>query len=154
MSPIDASKKENEERALIALYGNDRSKEKSTHTKTIKSPKLKVGDTVRISRVKGLFEKGYLPNWSEEIYNVVKVQMTIPVTYIIKDLKDEVIKGSFYEQELQKTEQEIFRIEKVLQKKKIKGKQHGLVKWIGYNNDFNEWLPMSEIKKSNVTNIA
>jgi predicted transcriptional regulator len=105
-----------------------------------------VGDTVRISRVKGLFEKGYLPNWSEEIYNVVKVQMTMPVTYIIKDLKDEVIKGSFYEQELQKTKQEIFRIEKVLQKKKIKGRQHGLVKWIGYNNDFNEWLPMSEIK--------
>jgi transposase InsO family protein len=143
MSPIDASKKENEQRALNALYGNDRSKD---HTKTIKSPKLKVGDTVRISRVKGLFEKGYLPNWSEEIYNVVKVQMTMPVTYIIKDLKDEVIKGSFYEQELQKTEQEIFRIEKILQKKKIKGRQHGLVKWIGYNNDFNEWLPMSEIK--------
>jgi transposase InsO family protein len=108
-------------------------------------PKFKIGDTVRISRVKGLFEKGYLPNWSEQVYKIIKIKQTIPTTYIIADLKGEVIKGSFYEQELQKTDQSVFRIEKVIRKKKINGKQYGLVKWIGYNKDFNEWLPMSEI---------
>jgi hypothetical protein len=115
------------------------------NTSLAKKPKFKVGDTVRISRVKGLFEKGYLPNWSEQVYKIVKVKQTTPITYVISDLKDVVIKGSFYEQELQKTNQQVFRIEKVLKKKTVKGKQYGLVKWIGYNNDFNEWLPLAQI---------
>ena len=108
--------------------------------------KFETGDIVRISRVKGLFEKGYLPNWSEEIYKIVKVKPTNPPTYIIADLKGRIIRGSFYEQELQKTQQQVFRIEKVIRKKQMNGQQYGLVKWIGYNKDFNEWLPMSEIK--------
>ena len=107
--------------------------------------KFNVGDKVKISRVKGLFEKGYLPNWSEQVYKVINVQCTTPTTYIFSDLRDEIIKGSFYEQELQKTDQEVFRVEKVLRKMKIKGKQYGLVKWLGYRDEFNEWLPLSEI---------
>ena len=108
--------------------------------------KFETGDIVRMSRVMGLFEKGYLPNWSEEIYKIVKVKPTNPPTYIIADLKGRIIRGSFYEQELQKTQQQVFRIEKVIRKKQMNGQQYGLVKWIGYNTDFNEWLPMSEIK--------
>ncbi len=138
MSPINASKNENERKILDKLYDNK---------VVLKPPKFEVGDTVRISRVKGLFEKGYLPNWSEQIYKIIEVKQTNPVTYIIADLKDEIIKGSFYEQELQKTDQQVYRIEKVLRKKKINGKQFGLVKWVGYNNDFNEWLPMSQISQ-------
>jgi transposase InsO family protein len=108
-------------------------------------PKFKVKDKVRISRTKGLFEKGYLPNWSEEIYEIVKVKNTIPFTYILKDMNNEDIVGSFYTEELQKTTQEIYRIEKIIRKKKIDGVQHGLVKWLGYSNKFNEWKAMSEI---------
>lgn len=134
MSPNKAIK--NESSALDNLYNNKLA---------FKKPKYNVGDTVRISRVKGLFEKGYLPNWSEQVYKIVKDKQTNPRTYIISDLNDVIIKGSFYEQELQKTNQQVFRIEKVIRKKKINGKQYGLVKWIGYNNDFNEWLPMSQV---------
>ena len=110
--------------------------------------KFKVGDTVRISRIKGLFEKGFLPNWSEELFKVHIVKRSVPVTYILKDTNDQVISGSFYNEELQKSEQEIFRIEKILRKKKIDGVMHGFVKWLGYNNSFNQWIPVKNITAS------
>ena len=110
-------------------------------------PKFKLGDSVRISRLKGIFEKGYLPNYSEELFTIVEVKRTDPVTYILKDHQDEIVAGGFYEQELQKATQDVFRIEKVLRKKTINGVPHGLVKWLGYSNKFNEFLPLSEIKQ-------
>ena len=69
------------------------------------SPKFKVGDNVRISKYKNIFAKGYTPNWSEEVFVVNKVQNTVPWTYLINDLNVKEIKGSFYEKELQKTNQ-------------------------------------------------
>ena len=92
-----------------------------------KSPKFKVGDHVRNSKHKNIFAKGYVPNWSEEIFIVSKNKNTFPWTYVINDLNSEEIKGRFYEQELQKTNQKKFRIEKVL---KRKGDQL-YVKWKG-----------------------
>jgi len=68
------------------------------------------------------------------------------VTFILKDTSGEVIKGSFYNQELQKTKQKVFRTEKLIRKKKIDGIEHGLVKWLGYNKKDNTWIPMKEIK--------
>jgi hypothetical protein len=100
-----------------------------------------------MSRTKALFEKGYLPNWSEEIYTIEKVQKTIPITYIIKDSLGEVIQGSFYTEELQKTNQEIYRVEKVIRKKKIDGVEHALVKWSGYSKKYNQWIPMSQMER-------
>ena len=76
------------------------------------SPKFKVGDKVRISKYKNIFANGYTHNWSEEVFVVNKVQNTVPWTYLINDLNDEEIKGSFYEKELQKTDQKEFRKEK------------------------------------------
>ena len=95
---------------------------------------------------KGLFEKGYLPNWSEEIFFVHKIKQTTPVTYVVKDTADEILQGSFYEQELQKTNQEFHRIEKVLRKKMMNGEQYALVKWSGYSKKFNEWIPVKNLK--------
>ena len=79
-----------------------------------KDPKFKVGDHVRISKYKNIFAKGYMPNWSEEVFVVKKVKNTVPWTYVINDLNGEEITGTFYEKELQKTNQEDFRIEKVI----------------------------------------
>ena len=72
--------------------------------KKIKKPKFKVGDRVRITKKKGKFEKGYTTRWTKEIFVINKILNTNPITYTIKDLKGEEIKGSFYEQELQITE--------------------------------------------------
>jgi hypothetical protein len=116
---------------------------------TNEKPKFSVGDQVRISRIKGIFEKGYLPNWSEALYTVHEVKRTSPITYILKDLNGQIVTGGFYTEELQKSKQEVFRVEKVLRKKKINGVEHGLVKWLGYNKSFNEWKPMSDILKIN-----
>ena len=82
-----------------------------------KGPKFKVGDHVRISKYKNIFSKGYTPNCSEEVFVIKKVKNTVPWTYVIKDLNDEEITGTFYEKELQKTYQEEFRIEKVIKRK-------------------------------------
>ena len=79
-----------------------------------KVPKWKVGDHVRISKYKNSFAKGYVPNWSEEVFVASKVKDTVPWTYVISDLNGEQITGSFYEKELKKTNQEKFRREKVL----------------------------------------
>ena len=83
-----------------------------------KSPKFKVGDHVRISKYKNFFAKGYTPNWSEEVFVINKVQNTVPWIYLINDLNGAEIKGSFYEKELQKTDEKEFRIEKVIKKRR------------------------------------
>ena len=101
-----------------------------------KGPKFKVGDHVRISKYKNIFAKGYVSNWSEEVFIVNKIKNTVPWTYTISDLNGEQIIGSFCEKELQKTNQKEFRIEKVL---KRKGDQL-YVKWKGYDNSFNTWI--------------
>ena len=95
-----------------------------------KDPKCKVGDHVRISKYKNIFAKGYMPNWSEEVFVIKKVKNIAPRTYVINDLNGEEITGTFYEEELQKTNQEEFRIEKVIRRKGDKL----YVKWKRYNN--------------------
>ena len=81
-----------------------------------KDPKFKVDDHVRISKYKNILAKGYTPNWSEEVFVIKKVENIVPWTYVINDLNDEEITGRFHEQELQKTNQQEFRIEKVIKK--------------------------------------
>ena len=95
-----------------------------------KDPKFKVGDHVRIFKYKNIFAKGYTPNLSEEVFVIKKVKNTVPWTYIINHLNDEEIIGTFYKKELQKTNQQEFRIEKVIEKKGDKL----YVKWKGYDS--------------------
>ena len=77
---------------------------------------------------------------------MTKVQPTIPFTYKIEDTRGEEIQGTFYEEELQKTKQETYRIEKVLRHRTKKGVKEIYVKWKGYNNTFNQWIPESYIQ--------
>ena len=107
-----------------------------------KNPKFKVGDHVRISTYKNIFAKGYMPNWSEEIFIIKKIKNTVLSTYAINDLNGEEIIGTFYENKLQKTDQKEFRIEKVFKKKGDKL----YVKWKGYDNSFNSWIDKKDIE--------
>ena len=106
-----------------------------------KDPKFKVGDYVRISKYKNIFAKGYMPNWPEEVFISSKIKNTVPWTYVINYLNGEKITGIFYEKELQKTNQQEFRIEKVLKRKDDKL----YVKWKGYYNSFNSWIDKKDI---------
>ena len=82
-----------------------------------KDPKFKVGSHVRISKYKNIFAKGYTSNWSEEVFVIKKVKNTVPWIYVINDLNSEQIIESFYEKELQNTNQQNSRIEKVIKRK-------------------------------------
>ena len=77
-----------------------------------KDAKFKVGDHVRISKYKNIFTKGYTPSWSKEVFVIKKVKNTVPRTHAINALNNEEIIGTFYEKDLQKTNQQEFRIEK------------------------------------------
>ena len=137
MTPTEASKKKNQGIVYFNLYGN--------LEQVSSKPKFKVGDKVRISKYKrNVFDKGYTPNWSEELFIINKIQYTNPITYKIKDLNNEDIKGSFYEPELLKAKQDVFRIDKVI-RRDYKKKQ-ALVKWKGYSDDFNSWIPMKDLQ--------
>ena len=134
MTPVKASKQENELTVRRNLYPEH------FEIRDI-NLKFSVGDKVRISKKKKTFEKGYTTRWTEEIFTIAEVQRTQPPTYKIADLNGKEIKGTFYEPELQKTSQEIFRIEKVIKR----GKKKSLVKWKGYSGDFNSWVDNKDI---------
>ena len=108
-----------------------------------KDPKFKVGDHVRISKYKNIFAKGYMPNWSEEEFVIKKIKNTVPWSDVINDLNGEEIIETFYEKELQKTNQEEFKIEKVIRRRRDKL----YVKWKGYDNSFNSWIDKKDIIK-------
>ena len=84
-----------------------------------KDPKFKI-DHVRISKYKNIFAKGYMPNWLEEIFIIKKIKNTVPWTYVINDLNGEEIIGTIFENELRKTNQKEFRIEKEIKRKSDK----------------------------------
>ena len=65
-----------------------------------KDPKFKIGNIIRISKYKNIFAKGYIPNWSEEVFVIKKVKNTVLWTYVISDLKGKEIVGTFFEKEL------------------------------------------------------
>ena len=134
LTPIEASKEKNELKVWRNLYP-DRYKTSRLN------PKFSVGDEVRITKKKKVFEKGYTTRWTEEIFTIKEIRETNPITYKLEDLQGEEIKGTFYEPELQKTEQQIYRIEKVI--KKEKGKS--FVKWKGYSDKFNSWVDNKDL---------
>ena len=138
MTPTEASNKKNEGIVFFNLYGAmETSKQK---------PKFKIDDKVRISKYKRkTFDKGYSPNCTEEVFTVDKIQYTNPINYKlhVKDLNDEEIQGSFYEPELLKAKQDVFRIDKVI--KRDYKNQQALVSWKGYSNDFNSWIPIKDL---------
>lgn len=111
------------------------------------TPSLSVNDFVRISKFKTIFEKGYLPNWSNEIFKIIKVQATSPETYLIEDINKQPILGAFYKQELLKVKYpDVYLVEKIIRKKG----QKVLVKFLGLNKSHNTWLPKKNIFNSKI----
>ena len=105
-----------------------------------KDPKFKVDNHVRKSKNKNIFAKGYGPYWSGDVFVIKEVKNTDPSTYVITDLNEEII-GTFQEKELQKTNQQGFRIGKVIKRKGNKL----YVKWKGYENLFNSWIDKKDL---------
>lgn len=129
--------------SYVLLHG--RITRKTHQIPNLKKAKFKIGDFVRISRLKGIFEKeGY--NWSTEIFKVKQICLTVPITYKLIDLNNNDIKGCFYDSELQKTElSDVFLVDKVIRKRKKDGKTQYFVSWIGYPKEFNSWIDSEDV---------
>ena len=111
--------------------------------------KLKIGDKVRISFEKKIFQKRYEELWTEEIFIITNVINGNPTVYKLKDLANESLKGTFYSHELQKViDSGTYRIEKVIRKRKAAdGSFHYFVKWKGYPEKFNSFVSETDIEK-------
>lgn len=132
MPPIEVNSK-NEKRLLSTVY---------SHLKMFPPSKYHVGDYVRISKYKNIFEKGYTPNYSTEIFRIKSIQITNPVTFILEDYQGNPIKGGFYKEEIQRTRfPNTYLVEKVL---KTKGDKV-YVKWLGFSKDHNSWINKSNM---------
>ena len=103
----------------------------------LKSSKFKIGDFVRVSKYKHLFEKSFTPNLGVEIFKVNKVRNTNPYTYYLIDYQNNPILGAFYEYELQKVKYpNVYLIEKIFKKTKNKA----FVKYLGFKEK--SWIPI------------
>ncbi|XP_036148382.1 uncharacterized protein LOC118647467 [Monomorium pharaonis] len=90
-----------------------------SHVKIAAPARFKVGDSVRVSKFKTVFEKGYTPNWITEIFKIIKVQRTNPVTYLLEDSCGKPIAGGLYEYELQRVANpDVYLVEKILRRKR------------------------------------
>ena len=136
MKPINVN--ETNEKHIKMIYNYDI---------TNKKPKYKINDLVRMSlKRRQLFDKptGNI-KWSEELFKIYKINKSNVMTYQLKDMNDEIIKGIFYEKELQLSKHITgeYIIEKILKT----NKNEIYVKWRGYSNNFNSWVNKSDIKK-------
>ena len=135
--------KSNEKDVWETLYGS------LSKTTSKAKFKLQIGDQVRISKQRRTFKKGYLPSWTEEIFVISNRIARTPPVYQVKDLLGESIEGIFYGEELQKVNKtdDVFRVEDVVKQRTRKGKKEYLIKWMGYPEKFNSWVPEEDLKR-------
>jgi len=141
MSPAEAIKPENSALVWRNIYG-------AYLSATYNIPKFREGQTIRISKYKRVFDKGYLPNYTEEFFKIKQVKVGRPIVYKLEDMKGEELTGIFYEEELSpydETDDTTFKVEKILAKKSIKGNKFALVKYKGWPDKFNEWIPIDNL---------
>ncbi|XP_036148023.1 uncharacterized protein LOC118647358 [Monomorium pharaonis] len=132
MRPVDVTSVV-AERLLTTVYST---------IKIAGSAKFKVGNSVRVSKYKTVFEKGYTPNWTTEVFKILKVQHINPVTYLLEDYRGKSIAGAFYEHELHRaTHPDVYLVEKILRRKGDKV----YVKWLGFNGSHNSWIDKKNV---------
>lgn len=108
-----------------------------------RSAKFKIGDYVRLSKYRTVFEKGYTPNWTTEIFRIRKVQYnTDPITYLLNDYQNREIKGSVYAEELQSVKHpDVYLVEKIIRRRN----GQAYVKWLGFGPEHNSWTAEANI---------
>ena len=118
---------------------------------TIKRYKYEVGDTVRISFLKKTFQREFDQRWSDEIFRISKRfrREALPVYKLNNFTGKEEIKGTFYQQELQKVKispNKLYKIDKILKTKIVRGKRQYLVSFVGWPKEYNTYVSSNEIK--------
>lgn len=136
MAPNEVSS-DNEQELLDTVYKYDREYSQR------RMAKFSVGDYVRMSKYRMVFDKSYTPNWTTEVFRVRKVQYnTNPITYLLKNYQDQEIPGSVYAEQLQHVKNpDIYLVEKILRRKP----GYVYVKWLGFNNEHNSWIKETDL---------
>jgi hypothetical protein len=118
--------------------------------KRSRKSKFAIGDHIRISREKLIFEKGFEKNFSDEIFIISEVIPRRHLTvYRIEDMSHQPIEGTFYENELKRVQirkSTEFKIDKIIATKGKGRSAKVLVKWYGYPSSQNSWVKKSDIK--------
>jgi hypothetical protein len=147
MSPNDAYKQENRDRVLSVLnkkrYGPIALKRKE-------QARFKVGDTVRLKIHPEAFKKGHTEQFTGEMFKVRRIVNNLPITqYEVENYAGtETIRGLFYDSEMQLCSNPVFKIEKVIKRRRLKnGKVLSLVKWLHFGDEHNEWINQSDIEQ-------
>ena len=149
MSPTDALKPKNYAKVFTIQYKPYQLQNQR------KFGVLRVGDSVRISVHKGVFDKGSNANWSEEVFKIIQIVQNTPTLYKLEDLAGEELTGYMYREQLQKTIQRIYMIDKVIRKRwKAARGQESLVRWRGYPNKFNSWIPTADVLIGGATTVV
>ena len=116
-----------------------------------KMPKdIHVGDRVRISKVKSVFEKGYLPNWTEEEFFIHSINTKYkPIMFKLQDSAGDVIDGSFYRHEIQPISRhdDVYVVERIVRRQRRRGEMWYFVKWSGYPSSMNSWVRQRDIAR-------
>ncbi len=125
-------------------------RQKRTKPKAKRRFEYKVGDTVRISHLRQVFDKEYTQKWTGEIFKVKSrvFRQDIPV-YRLRDWEGEDVDGTFYQSELQGVsvdENTAFKNETVLKKKTVGGQKQALVRWLHWPTKYDSWIPENEVK--------
>ena len=115
---------------------------------TYAKPKLKVGDKVRIKYITNVFEKGYYPNWTDQLFAIVSMnKRKNRVVYTLKDEHDKILNKKFYTEELQKVKENLFRVEKVIKRRTRNKRKEVYVKWLNYPTSFNSWILETDLQR-------
>ena len=109
-----------------------------------------VGDSVRISKLKKTFDKGYIPSWTQETFVVTERRATKPVTYKLREESGENLIGIFYQEELQAigrpTADHLYQVD-VLRTRKSKGTTQYFVHYRGWPNKYDEWIDKKQMAR-------
>jgi len=106
------------------------------------SARFKVGDSVRVSKYKTIFEKGFMPNWTTEVFKIVEVQKTNPATFILKDSRGNPVAGGLYEYELQRVANpDVYLMEKIIRK----NGDNVYIKWLEMDKSYNSWIHKNNV---------
>ena len=137
MTPNEARLPKNHDRVFKHLYEN------KMHQLGEEKSKFSPGQKVRIALELGAFDKKYGINWTDDIFTVKEVIKTRPLTYSLLDEDGNLLKGRYYNEDLQAVRTDIFRVNKILKRKTVRGKKMVLVSWMGTSK--NTWEPASNI---------
>ena len=153
MTPLEAERKENQKHILRANLKRYFEFDRKTFLKNKKPTKFKRGSFVKIFKIKAPFTKGYSKTATMEYFKIYAIDRRLSKDrYYLKDLKGDKLLGAFYEDYLvhfTPSEDENYQIDpsfKDFKRKNLGGVPHIYVKWLGWPNKFNQWVPQADVQ--------